>query len=133
MWLCLIPLSGILQAYSVNRCPCPQPEQNSPEVLQLLRKTGNAFRQVGDILLKKTGSSAAAAASPRRPGVYAGRSFPQQSYPPQGFPQQAYPQQSYPPQGSVVYYPVPFPSAGVPQVRQVASCGFISVVVFFGV
>lgn len=33
-------------------------QQNSPEVLQLLRKTGNAFKQVGDILLKKTGSAA---------------------------------------------------------------------------
>ncbi|XP_052126139.1 titin-like isoform X3 [Frankliniella occidentalis] len=47
--------------------------ENSPEVLQLLRKTGNAFKQVGDILLKKTGaapSSATSAQSPPSAALY---------------------------------------------------------------
>lgn len=86
--------------------------QNSPEVLQLLRKTGNAFRQVGDILLKKTGSEAATS---QAGAAYAGAPVPPApQHAPMWYPP---PQQPYP-----MYYPMhAYPSApAVPQVGCVA-------------
>lgn len=98
---CLVVVLAVLaeahDASDVRKWPCNHHhDQNSPEVLQLLRKTANAFKQVGDIILTKTGDLPSPPPVPSPYGVY-----------PHPF----------------VYYPMPYPGAagapGVPAVPQV--------------
>ncbi|KAK3913805.1 Dynein heavy chain-like protein [Frankliniella fusca] len=81
--------------------------QSSPEVLQLLRKTGNAFKQVGDILLKRTGAPCAPAGHAPAPAAPAPVPAPQ----PHSVPVPGY---GYPYPHPYFYYPMAYPSVQPP-------------------